>query len=100
VTLALPSAAVTAVGELSAPQIAPVLVKVTVTPETAVPPTPLVTTAFKVEVVVPSAGTLLGVAVNAMLLGTPVCTIATLPELPPLASVAVMVQVPAVVETV
>jgi hypothetical protein len=41
-----------------------------------------------------------GFAANAMLFGTMFWTIATLPKLPPLASVAVIVQVPAVVETV
>ena len=96
----MPLASVTAVAELRPPQGAPVRVKVTVSPETTAPPTPLVTTAFNDEVVAPSAGRVLGVALRAMLLGTAFWTIATVLELPPLASVAVIVQVPAVVETV
>jgi hypothetical protein len=65
-----------------------------------VPSTPLVTVALTLEVVAPSAGMLDGVAVTAMLFGTAVWVTPAEPLLPPLTSVAVTVQTPAVVEDV
>lgn len=85
---------------MTVPQAAPVAVNVTESGLIAEPSTPLVTVALTLEVVAPSAGRLDGVAVTAMLFGTAVWATPAEPELPPLTSVAVIVQVPGVVEAV
>ena len=78
----------------------PLVVNVTVAPATGAEVTPLVTVAFREEVVTPSAAKLDGVAVRLTLLGTAVCVMSALPVVAPLASTPVTVQVPAVVEAV
>jgi hypothetical protein len=92
------------VGALRLPHAAtglPVSVNVTTSPAaTGAPLAPFVTVAVTVEVAVPLAGTVDGLAVTAMLFGTAVCTTPVFPDPFEIASVAVTVQVPAVVDAV
>jgi hypothetical protein len=96
--------AVGAVDELSVPQAAaglPLVVKVTTSPFAtgANGVIPELTVAVTVRVEAPSAGTPLdAVNVTATVLRTWVCVIVTVPVRAPLASVAVIVQVPAAVD--
>jgi len=101
VLVALPVLSVVPVVALRLPQLEPDEVNLTESPVTG-PPLDVVTVAVTVEVVAPSAGMLAGLAVTAIAAGTPppaaVWVMVTVPLPPVLASLAVMVQNPGVVE--
>ncbi len=86
------------VAGVTLPQV-PLSVKVTRSPETTVP-LGFVTVARTVEVLEPFPTMVCGVAVTATVFGGAVCWMTTVPALAPLASVAVTVHCPCVVEGV
>jgi hypothetical protein len=96
---AVPVPLVVAVVGLTPPQAAPLVVKMTVSPA-RLPPPVLVTVAVTVEVALPSAGILVGLAA-ALIEAAPAAVCVTVAEpLPKEGSVPVMVQKPVVVDAV
>jgi hypothetical protein len=97
--VATPLALVDAVDELRVPQV-PLDVKVTTSPAPTGVPLEVVTVAVTVELLEPPAAMVEGLAVTATVFGGAVCWITTVPAVAPLASVAVTVHCPCVVDAV